>query len=233
MKVVVYCRVSTGRQVQEGLSLDGQEQEGRAWAKANRHRVVAVCRDEGVSGATDLDERDGLAEAVDLLRDGQADALWVEHLDRLARDLMVQESVLRDVWQADGRVFVDGEGQELPRDDPDAPDRRMIRQVLGAVAEYERAMTVLRLRRGRRRKAERGGYAYGSPPFGTRTKDRQLVPDPDEAETVRRIVELRDQGQSLRSIVDTLHTEGRPPKRGDRWYPQTVARVLDQHAEAS
>ena len=50
----------------------------------------------------------------------------------------------------------------------------MIRQVLGAVAEYERSMVVLRLRNGRRRKAEMGGYASGAPAFGFEARDKAL-----------------------------------------------------------
>lgn len=53
-------------------------------------------------------------------------------------------------------------------DEPDDPSRRMIRQVLGAVAEYEWSMIALRLRAGRRAKHLRGGYAYGAPRYGTR-----------------------------------------------------------------
>lgn len=80
----------------------------------------------------------GLADAVDLLHEGHAQALWVEDISRLARELLVQETILRDVWAADARVYIDGAGQELPKDDADDPSRRLIRQVLGAVAEYER-----------------------------------------------------------------------------------------------
>jgi DNA invertase Pin-like site-specific DNA recombinase len=47
-------------------------------------------------------------------------------------------------------------------DDPDDPSRKLIRQILGAVSEYERAMIPLRLRSGRHRKAKHGGFAYGA-----------------------------------------------------------------------
>ena len=50
MKVVVYVRVSTGKQVEEGLGLIDQEHACRAWTRQRGHQVVAVFRDEGVSG---------------------------------------------------------------------------------------------------------------------------------------------------------------------------------------
>jgi DNA invertase Pin-like site-specific DNA recombinase len=111
-------------------------------------------------------------------------------------------------------------------DDPDDPSRKLIRQVLGAVNEYERAMISLRLRSGRRRKAENGGYAYGSPPFGWRAVGRELVEDAAEQEALRRMRELRAAGRSYRDIAATLSAEGHEPKRGASWYPMTVREVL-------
>ena len=59
-------------------------------------------------------------------------------------------------------------------DDPDDPSRTLIRQVLGAVSQYERSMIALRLRSGRRRNASQGGYAYGAPPFGFKAEDGEV-----------------------------------------------------------
>ncbi len=85
-----------------------------------------------------------------------------------------------------------------------------------------------RLRRGREHKAEQGGYAYGAPRLGYRAEGGVLVEDPDEMEVVARIKELRAKGRSLREIVDALEAEGLRTKRGGRWHPHTVARVLDR-----
>lgn len=83
------------------------------------------------------------------------------------------------------------------------------------------------MRAGRDLKAERGGYAgFGSPPFGLRADGKELVPDHNEQAAVALILELREQGRSLAQIVEVLHEEGNPAKRGGRWHPQTVSRVL-------
>jgi len=91
-------------------------------------------------------------------------------------------------------------------------------------------MIALRLRSGRRRKAEQGGYAFGSPRFGQRAVDRALAPADDEQATIARIRELSAGGASLRTIAATLEAEGRRPKRGERWHPTTLARVLARPA---
>ena len=59
--------------------------------------------------------------------------------------------------------------------------------------EYERSIIALRLRSGRRRKAENGGYAYGAPGFGYRAEGRELVAVPEEQAALARMRELRSQ----------------------------------------
>ena len=98
--------------------------------------------------------------------------------------------------------------------------------MLGAVSEYERAMIALRLRRGRAAKAARGAFAYESPAFGHRATGGALVPDEREQAVIARARELHAAGASLRQVGATLEAEGHAPKRGSRWHPTTVARVL-------
>lgn len=232
MRVVGYIRVSTDKQAEQGLGLDVQRQALRAWAKAHGHRLVAVESDEGISGSNGLDHRLGLAEALAAVRTRRAEALVVYRLDRLARDLVLQEQLLAEVRRLGGVVLSTSasEGDYLV-DDPQDPSRRLIRQVLGAVNEYERHMIRLRLSAGRRRKAEQGGFAYGSPPFGWRAEGRTLVPEPTEQETLHRIVHLRATGQSLPAIAAALTSEGRPPKRGHRWHVESLRRILARQEE--
>jgi DNA invertase Pin-like site-specific DNA recombinase len=228
MKVIGYVRVSTDRQAEKGFGLDVQERAVRAWARQHGHRLTAVFRDGGVSGSNGLDTRDGLADALQSLRDRKAQGLVVPRLDRLARDLVLQETLLGEVRRLGGHVFSCSDAEaEFLVDDPADPSRRLIRQILGAVAEYERSVIALRLRAGRRRKAEQGGYAGdGSPPYGWQAVEGQLVPAQAEQQAIVRAKALRAAGLSLREIGDVLHAEGHSAKRGGRWHPQTLARVL-------
>jgi DNA invertase Pin-like site-specific DNA recombinase len=230
VKIAAYFRVSTDRQAEEGLGLDVQEATCRKWAKANGHKLVATFTDAGISGSNGLDTRIGLADCLKALRDGEPAGIVVYRLDRLARDLVLQESLLAEIRRMGGQVFTTSAAEAgYLDDDPDDPSRRLIRQVLGAVNEYERGMIALRLRSGRRAKAERGGFAYGSPALGYRAKGGELVPVDDEQATVARIKELHEAGASLRTICTTLEAEGHQTKRGSTtWHPQTVARVIER-----
>src|SRR5207253_6591775 len=151
---------------------------------------VSWYRDEALSGSNGLEQREGLADALDALKNRDAAALVVHRLDRLARDLVLQEQLLADIRRIGADLFStsNAEGSYLT-DDPDDPSRKLIRQVLGAVNEYERAMITLRLRSGRRRKADNGGYAYGSPQFGYRAQGGELIEDATEQATLRRMRE--------------------------------------------
>lgn len=229
MKVVGYIRVSTDKQAERGLGLEVQERAIQGWAKVSKHKLLSTYRDEGISGGNGLEHRVGLAGALEALGAGDAGGLVIYRLDRLARDLVLQEQLLAEMWRLGAEVFsTDGGEQGYLKDDPDEPSRKLIRQMLGAVAEYERAMIVLRLKAGRRRKAERGGFAYGSPPYGWKARGRALVAVPREQAGIRLARRLRREGKSLANIADDLEVRGFSPRRGDRWHPTTVRRLLQR-----
>ena len=211
----------------EGDGLAIQQLEIKRWADREGHTIVASHADEGISGAKDLTERLALADALAMVKSSRAEGIAVYRLDRLARDLVLQEQLLAEVHRAGGRVFSTSDAeQHYLVNDPDDPSRKLIRQVLGAVSEYERAMISLRLRGGRRRKSEIGGYAYGSPRFGTGSSGGELVDDEAEQATLTRMRQLREAGASLRVIATTLGREGHLAKRKGVWHPTTVKRAL-------
>ena len=117
-----------------------------------------------------------------LWRHGAAD--WEQRvrgqLDRLARDLIAQERLTAEIRRTGAGAFAAaGAAAHLvdDPDDPDDPSRELIRRVLGAVDEYERAMIALRLRSGREQKAASGGYAVGGPPCGRHAHGAERIPD--------------------------------------------------------
>jgi DNA invertase Pin-like site-specific DNA recombinase len=189
-----------------------------------------------VCGAYAPEEREGLAEALALVEDGEADGLIVRELDRLARELHVQEAVLARVWCAGGCVFEAARDGEVLRDDPDDPMRTAMLQMAGVFAQLERGVIALRMRRGRRRKHANGGYTGGpTVPYGRRVegegRDARLVADPAAAAVVEAIRQLRRSGETLRAIAGRLNEEGVTSPRGGRWHATSVQRVLAQYGE--
>jgi len=226
MRLVSYTRVSTDKQEAEGQGLAVQEAHNGEWAHRRGHEIVAVETD---TASGKLEDREGLAAALRQVRDGEADGVIVYRLDRLARDLVLQEQLLAEVRRSGGEVFSTSDAeQSFMVDDPDDPSRKLIRQVLGAVAEFERGMIALRLRNGRRRKHAQGGYAYGRPGYGTRATGGVLVAVPEQVATIDRMRELRRRGKSLRAIAATLNADGVQGPTGGAWSATAVQRALQR-----
>jgi len=127
-----------------GASIPYQDREIRAWARRNGHRIVGMFPEEGRSGALDLEDRAALTAAIDLIATGKAEGLVCYSLDRLAREITVQEAILAKVWEeAGGRVFTTDQGEVL-RDDPDDPMRTAMRKMAGVMYELDRRLVVAR-----------------------------------------------------------------------------------------
>jgi site-specific DNA recombinase len=218
---VTYSRVSTDDQVQ-AYGLTSQRHELRELARRKGYPVAAEFSDEGISGAT-LD-RPALTQLRDGVRDGRYRVVLVHSPDRLARTLVHQLVLLEEFKRAGARV------EFLTTPAEDTAEGRLLLNVSGVIAEFEREKIRERTLRGKREKARRGlVVAPGRAPYG-------YQPDPDhpgrlvihepEAAVVRRIYQwLADERQSLRAIVERLHREG-VPARVVSWGTTQVRRIL-------
>jgi DNA invertase Pin-like site-specific DNA recombinase len=237
LRLVLARRVSTAGQAVDGYGLDAQEADGRKWAKLQttpRVRIVHVVTDgdskAGKSGTTLIDERPGLMDALQWIADNRADGILAPNLDRLARELTVQEAVLSYVWAIGGRVFTADHGEHL-EDDASDPMRTAMRQMRGVFHQLDRGLIIKRLTEGRAAKGAKGGYAYGSPRFGQRAVDNELTVDEQENAIAEQMERWRDEeGLGVRAIAARANAEGLPSKRGGKWHPTTVARVLSPAA---
>jgi DNA invertase Pin-like site-specific DNA recombinase len=227
MKVIAYLRVSADKQAERSYGLEDQRKDVRAVARAIGYRIVRTEVDPGLSGTLPDEERPILLAALKAIRDDEADGLLIPDLSRLSRYLHVQEAILAKVWQMGGKTFSarDYHG-EVPRDDPDDPKRTAIRQMAGVLNQLDRALIIKRMRNRHATKAAKGGFAYGSPAYGQRSENRELVPDEAEAAVVARILARHDERASSRQIAAELNAEGVPAKRGGKWQSQTVLRVI-------
>lgn len=225
-RAIGYVRVSTAEQV-EGYGLDVQEEAVRGYCRGHNLRLVEVARDEGQSGSNGLDDRLGLAAALALLEAGGADVLVVPRLDRLARDLLLQETVIGRLREHGREIRSVAE----PDVDSDDPTRVLVRQVLGAIGQYERGLIRGRLLAGKAAKVAAGGYGGGRPGYGKRASGGALVDDPDEAQLVERVAELRAAGQSYRQVCATLDAEGYKPRHAQRWSAPTVRKIALRAAD--
>lgn len=208
----VYLRVSGLAQV-EGEGFPRQLSACEEYARRNDLTIVKVFREEGVCGANELDNRPALQELIgELLADGVKTFL-IEKLDRLARDLMVQESIIQDLQRKGIQVISTAEPDICSND----PTRVLIRQILGAFFQYERRMIVSKLADARRRIRAQNGKCEGRRGYGER---------PEERNTLVQMALLRQEGYTYATIASTLNQHGLKARNGGEWTAPVIAKIL-------
>jgi len=158
-EVFAYLRVSGKSQVR-GDGFRRQFIAIRQYCAAHQLHIVRIFKERGVSGTKELDDRPALSELFAALEEDGIKSVVVEKLDRMARDLMVQETIMADMQKHGYTLLSTAEPDLCSRD----PSRVLIRQIFGALAQWERAMIVMKLRGARQRKKARGERARAATP---------------------------------------------------------------------
>lgn len=216
MKMVGYIRVSSESQA-DNTSLGEQRRRIQAYCDAYQYELIAVF--EEVGSAKDAESRPQFQAALEMVRT-EADGIVAVKLDRIARNTRDVLALVEDTLQPNNKSLV---LLDLGVDTR-TPTGKMILTVMAAVATLERDVINERTQGGRKAKAEAGGYAYGSPKFGLKSVDGQLVKDELETEVIDLIRRHRKSGKSYQAIADYLNAQGIPAKRG-KWSHTTVGRV--------
>jgi DNA invertase Pin-like site-specific DNA recombinase len=179
-----------------------------------------------VSGGLPLEQRPALLAALDTIRSG--DVLLVAKRDRLGRDVLNVAMIERLVERRGARVVsAAGEGS-----DDDTPTGKLMRQIIDAFAEYERA--VIRARtKSAMGIAKKQGRRVGHVPWGQRVGDdgRTLLPNPSEVAILEEIRWLRARGFTLIGICDALNEKGLRNRAGGIFKPSHVGQLLERHGD--
>jgi len=198
MKAVYYIRTSSA------TNLDGDSEERQkvaiyAYAEKNGYEIVQGAYDQAVKGSDFTGEREGYKSLLEYCLANDVQVILCENASRFARDVIVQELGYRELKKLNLTL--------IPVDAPDyfsgdSPSLTMIRQILGAVSEFEKSNLVSKLRGARERiKAEKGkcgGRKSLQEHFGERKFKRLMYLTKT----------LKESGFSLAKIADGLWDEG-------------------------
>lgn len=223
-RVVGYCRVSTDKQADHGVSLEAQESKLRAYAALYGLELVEVIVDAGES-AKSLD-RPGLQRALSMLRAGRAEGLLVAKLDRLTRSVRDLGELVAGTFKTSALLSV------AEQVDTRTAGGRLVLNVLGAVSQWEREAVGERTSAALRHKQSRGEFIGGEAPFGFRVEDGALIEDAAERAAIREARILRDAGLSLRKIAAALDAQGFRARNGRTFGPEQVRRMLESQSLA-
>jgi DNA invertase Pin-like site-specific DNA recombinase len=209
-----YLRVS-GRGQVEGDGFPRQREAIKTFCEAQSVRVARYFQEEGVSGTKDLEDRPALSELLETIINSDVRTVMVEKLDRLARDLMVQETLISEFCKH-GIELISVAEPDLCSDDP---SRKLVRQMFGAIAEYEKSMIVLKLRGARQRVRAKTGRCEGAKPYGERDGEQAIV---------ERVKQYAGLGMNYSQIAGQLNQDGVKTRIGGSWYPMGVSRLLSR-----
>jgi DNA invertase Pin-like site-specific DNA recombinase len=212
IRAIGYARVSTETQGADGLGMHAQRTAietsvlGRGWT------LVGI--EEDVASGKSTDGRPGLLRALDRVEAGQADALVVAKLDRLARSVVDGGQILKRAAEKGWLLVVTDLGL-----DTSTPMGKFGAHILLAAAELERSMI------SERTKAARAELVRQGKPVGGRPKGSWSIPD----EVRQRIVAERRGGSTFTAIARGLDADGIKPARADHWHVETVRKVVFAH----
>ncbi len=233
LRAAMYARVSSDHQADAG-TIRSQIEAVTERAKQDGLIIDEDMKfiDEGFSGSTLV--RPALEKLRDLAAVGAMDRLYVHCPDRLSRKYAYQVLLVEELERCGVELVF------LNQDLGQTPEQRLLLQVQGVVAEYERAAIRERSRRGKRHAARRGSInVLSRAPYGYRyiTKDEGagaarydvILP---EAQIVRQLFEWVGQERlSLGEVCRRLERQGVPTRTGNsQWNSSTVRHILRNSA---
>src|SRR5438270_4234501 len=166
-EAVAYLRTSSATNSGPDKDSDRRQREAiETFAKRAGFALVEGFSDPGISGADPIAERPGFAQLLDRIEGNGVRVVIVEDASRFARELMTQELGIIALVQRGVRVLTVN-GDDLT--DSSDPSRKMMRQIAGAFAEYEKARLIAKLRHARDRVRTERGRCEGRKPVPAET----------------------------------------------------------------
>ena len=223
-KAVGYIRVSTDKQADHGISLEAQQAKLTAYAALYDIELVEVIVDAGVSAKT-LD-RPGLQRALGMLRKGQANALLVAKLDRLTRSVKDLGTLVEAYFSSDEITLL----SVADNIDTRTAAGRLVLNVLGSVAQWERETIGERTAEALSHKRSKGEKLGGDVPYGyaLSADGKTLVADEAEQALLAAIQEARQRGLAQRAVVAELTRQGFLTRKGTALSLMQVQRIMSQ-----
>jgi DNA invertase Pin-like site-specific DNA recombinase len=214
----IYCRVSTDLQASEGVSLEAQSAKAKAWCVANDYHVAEIYVDAGLSGKR-ADNRPELQRALADCKKGEA--LVVHSLSRLARSTIDTIEISENLTKKKADLVSLQE-----KLDTTTAAGKMMFQMLAVLGEFERNLVSERTTMALQHKKSKG-ERVGQIPYGSSLANDgvMLVNDDYQQGVIAFVKDCKRKGFSIRATVTELKNKGYQPQ-GSKWYPTTVARIL-------
>jgi DNA invertase Pin-like site-specific DNA recombinase len=217
-KAVAYFRTSSATNVGDDKDTLKRQREAVAkFAKVAGFEIVSEFTDDAIKGSDAVDVRPGFAAMLKQIASNGARTIIVETASRFARDLIVQETGWRFLRDA-GITLIAADSPDAFLDD--TPTAILIRQILGSVSQFERAMLVAKLRGARDRKKAETGKCGGRKSYVERSAEMVAL--------AKKLARYPANGRkrSLREIAAELEAAGHVAHGGKRFEATAIARMI-------
>lgn len=222
----IYCRVSTDEQGENGYSLTVQKQRGKVFAESLNESYELYSE---IASAKGMQNRTRLKALLQDIETGKVHKVWCIESSRLSRDLQDSINIMNIFYKHNIELYINGSRTDLK-----LIDQRFLYNINACVSQYERERLIERISRGIDERKNLGlqvsphllGYKRKYDSSGNAV----YVVDEKEAEIVKLIFKLKNEGKSLRKIAKHLNDNGIKTKKGCIWRRKTVANVLKRKA---
>lgn len=220
LKAAIYVRVSTEEQANEGYSIEAQKEKLIAFCKSQDWQVYNIYADEGFS-AKDLN-RPAIQRLIQDAKNKCFDIVVFYKLDRLSRSLK-DLTFLIDTFE---KVNIKIKSLTEPFDTT-APVGKLMLNMLGSFAQFEREIIGERTRLGLEKAFKQGKWVT-VPPFGYRTDNEgKLVVDKNDSIIVKKIFNLfLKKNLGIKAIAHLLNKEDKISSRKGKWNKNSVWKIL-------
>lgn len=219
-KIALYIRVSTDEQALKGNSLNEQEERLRAYCHAMElEGEIETFIDDGYSAGSM--KRPALTRMLKMAREKKLSMVVITKIDRLCRNLKDLLLLVDELDEIQCGFASAGE-----RFDTSTAAGRMVLQILGAFAEFERGRNRERVRENMLSIVTNTDKAVSRPCFGYNVVDSKYVINQEEAEVVRKMVEWMLQGEGAHRVMRRLNDMGVKTKDGKSFTQLSVGKLM-------
>lgn len=248
MKIGIYCRISKDKGEGKDRSIENQISDGEAFAKENGYEYELFVEEDGTSGTLESTERPKLFELLNKIKNDEIEVFYCYNLSRLERDSPDKYIIYTTLKEKNAKLITTSDG-EL---DLNSPEVMFYVNVMSAVSGYHVAQTKANVKRTLKNNVSKGRI-HSAPPFGyTVDSNKIMIINNETAPIVKRIFDLKIQGNGGSKIAEILTNDGIPTptnfvggdkltyrtkntpkgsavtvdKKGLKWNPGTINRII-------
>lgn len=219
---IIYARVSTVRQAEDGLPIASQIEQAKIKAEAMGAKLLKVFMDEGISGTTS--KRPAFQDAVSFCAQASVDYFIVWSTSRFARNKLDAASYKQQLKRHGTRVVY------VSCDIDNETDEGWFSESIFEIVDEHYSRVISKdTRRSMLKNAADGYFNGGRIPFGYATVDsgkrKKLEVSPLEAKTTGDIFRMYIEGSGTKEIAMRLNEQGLS-RRGKKWEKNTIALLL-------